>query len=201
VRTQGDHHLVQDSLVRHLDYGRDAEGRSKRSQSASPASVPVPETSLPSSGSVDSHDVVTGVCIHAENPKFPPGLPKKKARREIVLHATITIDGTVKDVTVVRGDRELTDPAIEAVRLWQLVPSIQNGNPIESRSIIKVAYILGNGASLPEDAASDVPREPQRRRDSRGRARRALSAPVSLYNLPESSLRARSRIFRGRKEV
>jgi len=109
----------------------------------------------------NARDVVTGVCIHAENPEFPPGLPKKKARDEIVLHATITTDGTVKDVTVVSGDPILTGPAIEAVRQWRYVPSIKDGKAVESHSIIKVAYILGNGVSLPEDAAPDVPREPQ----------------------------------------
>ena len=82
-------------------------------QSAPPASTNVPETPKFASGA--SSSVGTGVCIHAENPRFPPEVRKKNARGEILLHATITTDGSVKDVTVTSGDPTLTGSAVEAV--------------------------------------------------------------------------------------
>ena len=131
-------------------------------QTASPASsANAAEASVPKSVSVDSSDVGTGVCIHSENPKFAVDVRKKNARGQIVLHATITTDGRVKDVTVVSGDPTLNDAAVDAVRQERYVPSFQDGSPVESHSIIKVAYDLSKGAFRPGDASSDVPREPQ----------------------------------------
>lgn len=160
-----------------------------QSPNPSPNVATVQETSPPKSGSVVSSEV--GVCIHAENPKFPREIREKNARGEIVLDATIGTDGSVKDATVVSGEPTLTGVAIEAVRRWRYVPAIQEGHAVESHNIIRVAYDLGKGISRPEDAAPGVPMEPQEdliQEIEQGRVFQLLchcvTFPKNLYRAP-----------------
>jgi TonB family protein len=123
---------------------------SQNAQEASPAS------------STSAHRPVGScVLIHAVNAKFPPQASPKKKRGDIVLHATVAADGIVKDVTVVSGDPVLVGPAMDAARQYQFAPCIQDGSPVESQTTITVRYDLRQGAFYPEDASSNLPREPQ----------------------------------------
>jgi protein TonB len=44
---------------------------------------------------------------------------------------TIAKDGTVRQVTLIKGDATLAAPALEAVRRWRYPPTLLNGAPIE----------------------------------------------------------------------
>ncbi len=101
------------------------------------------------------------VLIRAVVANFPPQASPKRKRGDIVLHATVAADGTVKDVTLVSGDPVLVGPAMDAMRQYQFAPCMQDGSPIETQTELAVRYDLRRGASYPAEASSNVPREPQ----------------------------------------
>ena len=82
-----------------------------------------------------SKDLISPFPIHIVNPLFPSKAKKKDAQGEIVLRGVIATDGSVRDVSVVSGNSSLSGVAIEAVRHWQYLPAIQNGEPIASNAI------------------------------------------------------------------
>jgi TonB family protein len=126
--------------------------------SQTPLLCVAPSNDRPESG---EHDVIVRPFpIHLVNPKFPLKTKKKNAQGEIVLHATIAIDGSVKDISVISGDPALVDIAVEAVRQWRYLPSIRNGEFIEVPQDITLKYDWGKGASQPEDPESNGPTSP-----------------------------------------
>jgi len=62
---------------------------------------------------------------------------------------------------VVSGEPKLVGSAINAVRQYQFAPCIQDGRPVESQTTITVSYDLRREAFYPEDASSNLPKEPQ----------------------------------------
>jgi len=72
----------------------------------------------------------------------------------------IATDGSVRDVTLVSGDPKLANAATDAVRRWQYLPGIQNGEPIEVPRTIKLKYDLSKGESRPEEPMSNAPTSP-----------------------------------------
>jgi len=131
-------------------------------QQSPTAAAAAPETSPATSASAHLAETTTGVLIRAVNPKFPSEARKISARREFVsLHATITTDGHVKDLTMASGDPMMVGPAIDAARQWQFVPLIENGIAVESQSTIRVGDDSEGTSPRDEDSSSAVPREPQ----------------------------------------
>ena len=59
---------------------------------------------------------------------------------EVVLKATISKDGKVTQIRVVRGDALLAQSAVSAVRRWHYEPFRLNGVPIEIESTIVVNF-------------------------------------------------------------
>jgi TonB family protein len=115
----------------------------------------------PSEPGSQNVSVQSCVLIHAVNPKFPPDASTKKKRGDIVLHAAVASNGSVKEVTVVSGEPMLVGSAIDAVRQYQFAPCIQDGRPVESQTTITVRYDLRREAFYPDDASSKLPKEPQ----------------------------------------
>jgi len=49
----------------------------------------------------------------------------------VIAEVTIAKDGTVRQVTLIKGDATLAAPALDAVRRWRYAPTLLNGAPIE----------------------------------------------------------------------
>ena len=60
--------------------------------------------------------VVAPRPISVVTPTYPKQARKKKIEGPVVLHAVVTLDGTLQDITVVSGNPILADAALEAVR-------------------------------------------------------------------------------------
>ena len=60
----------------------------------------------------------------------------------VVLDATITEDGRVRDLSVVRGNRTLALAAIDAVSQWRYQPTLLNGKPVEVVTTVTVNFRL-----------------------------------------------------------
>lgn len=102
--------------------------------------------------------------ISVVTPNYPKEARKKKIEGQVVLHAVVTLDGTLNDITVVSGNPILADAALEAVRQWRYQPSKINGEPVEAQHEIVITFRKdkdGDAVYLgADDLSPDVPLEP-----------------------------------------
>jgi TonB family protein len=103
---------------------------------------------MPGSGpALISSGVIAGNILTKVNPVYPADAKVQHISGPVVLHALIGKDGTIKDLQVISGPKELTMRAIDAVKQWTYKPYILNGNPTEVETTITVNYNLS--APLP----------------------------------------------------
>ena len=108
--------------------------------------------------------VVAPRPISVVTPTYPKEARKNKIEGQVVLHAVVTLDGALQDLTVVSGNPILADAALEAVRQWRYQPSKINGEPVEAQHEIVITFRKdkhGEGVYLgADDLSPDVPLEP-----------------------------------------
>lgn len=75
-------------------------------------------------------------------PKYPEQAKKKRIQGTVVLNVEIGKDGTVDDVKVASGPKELRQSALVAVRQWTYKPYLLDGSPVEVDTTISVVYTL-----------------------------------------------------------
>ena len=75
-------------------------------------------------------------------PVYPVEAKEAKIQGEVVLHAVINKEGSVENLQVLSGPKELTASAIDAVHQWTYEPYLLNGNPVEVETTIHVNYSL-----------------------------------------------------------
>jgi TonB family protein len=92
----------------------------------------------------------------------------KQARVEgtVILEATISAQGRVNDVKVLRGIPLLDNSAIDAVRQWRYSPTLLNGTPVPVIMTVTVNFRLsGDGrpsapAAVKQAPAAETPAPP-----------------------------------------
>jgi TonB family protein len=106
--------------------------------------------------------VVAPRPISVVRPKYPKEARKKKIDGPVVLRATVTLDGNLKDIAVVSGDPILAAAALAAVQQWRYQPSKINGEPVEAQHDITVTFKRDESTAQigPDDLSPDVPLEP-----------------------------------------
>ena len=60
----------------------------------------------------------------------------------MLLDAVIGTDGSVEQLTVKSGPKELQHSSLDAVRDWKYKPFLLNGDPVEVTTTISVVYSL-----------------------------------------------------------
>ena len=101
---------------------------SNAAQSAGPLSVPASE--------MQKHKL-TGAP-----PTYPIEAKKAGIQGIVQLSAVIGKDGTVENLKVVSGPKELQQASLDAVRQWTYKPYQLNGDPVEVATTINVTYAL-----------------------------------------------------------
>jgi protein TonB len=77
------------------------------------------------------------------NPVYPKIAQAAKVQGMVILEATITKEGDVKDVKVLRPQpMGMTEAAIEAVKQWKYTPPLLNGVPVDVIMTITVNFAL-----------------------------------------------------------
>ena len=89
-----------------------------------------------------SSGVAAGMLIHETQPVYPPIAKAAQVSGTVVLHATISKDGTIKDLHVVDGPAMLQQAAIDAVRSWRYKPYRLSNEPLEVETTINVVFSL-----------------------------------------------------------
>jgi len=103
---------------------------------AEPAAKPVLQKMKISQG------VAQGLIIKRVPPEYPRAALTMRIEGAVELAATISKDGDIKDVKVLKGDSQLSHAAVQAVKQWKYKPYLLNGEPVEIQTQITVDFKL-----------------------------------------------------------
>jgi len=79
-------------------------------------------------------------------PHYTEAAVAAKIEGTAVLEATVGIDGSVSDVTVVKSldaAHGLDDEAVKAISQWKFAPGTRSGSPVPVRVTLQVDFSLG----------------------------------------------------------
>jgi TonB family protein len=110
------------------------------SNASSGDAVLVTTETLPERSPGISQGVTGGQLEHRVNPVYPPEALAMKLEGEVVLAATITRTGQVRDLKLLKGSPILGRAAIDAVKQWHYQPYRLNHQPLESQTQITVHF-------------------------------------------------------------
>jgi protein TonB len=85
--------------------------------------------------------VSPGSLLHDVQPVYPHAALIAHIQGDVVLRAVIAKDGSVKEVSLVRGHPVLVQSAIEAVRQRRYRPPTLNGAPVEVETEVTVSFV------------------------------------------------------------
>ena len=113
---------------------------------APPAPVAAPQSTPARAASTartnaNGEKVQQAQLISKKDPEYPQIARQSGAQGEVILTATIGIDGKVKNVKVESGHPLLRNAAIAAVKQWVYKPTLLNGKPVESESRISLNFV------------------------------------------------------------
>jgi TonB family protein len=97
--------------------------------SQAPAPAPPVSASVQRSGKFDAPQLIT-----RRNPIYPQVAKTAGISGPVELQFTITAEGNVRDVSVVKGNSVLARAAIEALQAWHYQPARLNGIAVEAQS-------------------------------------------------------------------
>jgi periplasmic protein TonB len=90
-----------------------------------------------------SSGVMAGNLLEKTLPEYPAIARAARIQGIVVLQATISTSGEIKDLRVLSGPPMLQQAAKDAVRSWHYKPYLLNGTPIEIETTINVVFSLG----------------------------------------------------------
>jgi TonB family protein len=103
----------------------------------------VPEMSAPACALEPEHNVTMPHAIFMPNPEYSEQARKKKINGTVVVSLTVAVDGTTRDIKVVKGvGYGLDEKAVAAVNRWKFSPALKDGQPIEKEITVEVAFRL-----------------------------------------------------------
>ena len=91
-----------------------------------------------------SSGVIFGLLIQKRPPVYPLIAKAARVSGTVVLAATISKTGTIKNLHVVSGPVMLQESAVDAVRTWRYKPYKLNNQPTEVETTINVTFSLDN---------------------------------------------------------
>ena len=89
-----------------------------------------------------SADAAAARLMVSSIPIYPPAAKAAGISGTVALQATITTDGTVKNVRAVSGPVELRQAAVNCARTWRYRPFMVNNEPTEVQTTINVVFSL-----------------------------------------------------------
>jgi protein TonB len=87
-------------------------------------------------------DVHPAVLIHKVSPDYPDSWKREGIQGVVHLRATITKEGTVRDVKVIDGVPPLVNSAETAFKQWRYKPTTVDGVPIDVQTTVAITFAL-----------------------------------------------------------
>jgi periplasmic protein TonB len=106
------------------------------------SALPPPPKAAPSRIRVGGN-VAAAKLIRQVTPVYPAIAKTAHISGTVVLHAIISKDGSIQELTYVSGPPLLMRNAMDAVRQWRYNPTLLNGEPVEVDTTISVVFTLG----------------------------------------------------------
>jgi protein TonB len=106
--------------------------------------VAVPKVATPQRVRV-SQGVSAGLKVRDVKPNYPPLARQARISGTVVLHALISKDGSIENLTLISGHPMLAPAAIDAVKQWKYRPYLLNGEPVEVETEVQVNFTLAGG--------------------------------------------------------
>jgi len=106
--------------------------------------VAVPKVATPQRVRV-SQGVVSGLKVKDVRPNYPPLARQARIQGTVVLHAVISKEGAIENLTLMSGHPMLAPAAIDAVKQWRYKPYLLNGEPVEVDTEVQVNFTLAGG--------------------------------------------------------
>jgi protein TonB len=85
--------------------------------------------------------VSPGSLLHDVKPSYPHAALMAHVQGDVILHAVIAKDGTVKEVSALNGHPLLRQAAVDAVRQRRYRPPMLNGVPVEIETEVTVSFV------------------------------------------------------------
>jgi protein TonB len=89
-----------------------------------------------------SQRVAQGLLVKSVHPKYPEKAREDRIQGTVVLHALISKDGDVVDLSALSGDPLLVKAAVKVVKQWKYKPYLLNGQAVEVDTEIPVNFTL-----------------------------------------------------------
>jgi periplasmic protein TonB len=114
-----------------------------------PAAAPLPNLGTTETGPKPvlqtlsvSQGVSQGLLYKKVAPSYPPNALRMHVEGTVELLATISKEGNITHIKVVRGDPQLARAASDAVKQWKYKPYLLNGEPLEIQTGVTVNFKL-----------------------------------------------------------
>jgi TonB family protein len=118
-------------------------------------------------------DVAQANLLVQVKPEYPPLARAARVQDYVMLQATISKDGKVTSLNVLRGHPLLNEAALAAVRQWQYKPQTLNGQVIEVVTTITVNFSFQPAPNV------NAPRLPSGNASITGKLRHADGRPAT----------------------
>ena len=92
-----------------------------------------------------SSGTVAGMIISKPEPVYPQIAKSAHVQGAVILHAIISKEGTIENLSVISGNAMLVNAARDAVSRWRYKPYLLNGEPVEVETSITVNFTFGGG--------------------------------------------------------
>jgi TonB family protein len=89
-----------------------------------------------------SRAVQASQLVSKVEPIYPPLAEQARIQGTVELEAVIGKDGTIQNLTVLRGPPLLVQAALDAARQWRYQPTRVNNEPVEVVTVIEVVFRL-----------------------------------------------------------
>ena len=97
-------------------------------------------TPTPELGPIQSQGVTEGKLVKKVLPRYPEMARRAGVAGDVVINATIAMDGTLRNLRVMSGSPLLREEAVNAARQWRYSPYKLGGKPVETETRITVSF-------------------------------------------------------------
>ena len=81
-----------------------------------------------------------GKLLRKVLPRYPEMARRAGVTGDVVLTATITVDGSLRDIKVISGSPLLREEAIAAAKQWRYSPYLLGGKPVQTETRITMNF-------------------------------------------------------------
>jgi protein TonB len=89
-----------------------------------------------------SQGVSRGLLVKQVQPAYPQNALRLHTEGSVELLATISKSGDITAVKILKGDSQLAQAAVTAVKQWKYKPYLLNGEPVEIQTEVTINFKL-----------------------------------------------------------